>query len=247
MKDKQGLLIIHLQVNDALVLCNTNHLLQAFKDSINHKYSPKWTRKPTLYLRIKLHFSDDGSSIKISQPHQIFEYVVEGGFKEGYNGTTAVLPEATSKSDTQLVSSIITIKVDEDNFTIIKPCQDSAKRMWRALLSAHQNNTAGGRYMHLRSMMTTRAGSDEKVKKLIGTMDVIRQRLMNVCPEGNVSIDDLYVSSLISALPESWTSVTTPLELQSVVTAGELKKVLRGHLVKMKNKETSMLSAPVAM
>lgn len=101
--------------------------------------------------------------------------------------------------------------------------------------------------MHLRSMMTTRAGSDEKVKKLIGTMDVIRQRLMNVCPEGNVSIDDLYVSSLISALPESWTSVTTPLELQSVVTAGELKKVLRGHLVKMKNKETSMLSAPVAM
>lgn len=95
--------------------------------------------------------------------------------------------------------------------------------------------------------MTTRAGSDDEVTKLIGTMDVIRQRLLNVCPDGNVSIDDLYVSSLISALPDSWTSVTSPLELQSHVSPGELKQVLRGHIVKLKNKESSLSTAPVAL
>lgn len=175
------------------------------------------------------------------------EYVIEGGYKEGYNGTTAILPDAASRTDNRLVSSIITSRVDEDNFTVIEPCQDSAKRMWRALSSAHQNNTAGGRYMYLRSMMTTRAGSDDEVTKLIGTMDVIRQRLLNVCPDGNISINDLYVSSLISALPESWTSVTSPLELQAHVSPGELKRVLRGHIVKLKNQETSSSTASVAL
>lgn len=85
--------------------------------------------------------------------------------------------------------------------------------------------------------MTARAENDDDVLKLIGTMDVLRQRLMNVCPDGNVSVDDLFVSSLISALPESWTSVTAPLELQPSITPVELKKVLRGHSVKLKNRE----------
>lgn len=93
--------------------------------------------------------------------------------------------------------------------------------------------------MHLRAMMTARAEGDDDVLKLIGTMDVLRQKLMNVCPDGTVSVDDLFVSSLISALPESWTSVTAPLELQPSVTPTELKKVLRGHSVKLKNRETS--------
>lgn len=101
------------------------------------------------------------------------EYVIEGGFKEGYNGINAVLPDATVKSDNQLVSSIIASRVHEDNYVTITPCQDSARRMWRALEGAHQNNTAGGRYMHLRSMMTTCAESDEDVSKLISTMDTI--------------------------------------------------------------------------
>lgn len=93
--------------------------------------------------------------------------------------------------------------------------------------------------MHLRAMMTTRTDNDEDVLKLIGTMDIIRQRLLNVFPDGLVSVDDLYVSSLISALPESWTSVTDPLELQLAVTPSELKKVLRGHAIKLKNHDSS--------
>lgn len=101
------------------------------------------------------------------------KYGVEGGFKEGYNGNTNVIPKATSKADNRLVSSIITSRVHEENFVMILPHQDRARRMWRALSASHQNNTAGGRYMHLRSMMTTRAGNDEEVSKLIGSMDFL--------------------------------------------------------------------------
>lgn len=165
------------------------------------------------------------------------EYVVEGGHKEGYNGTTNIISDAMTKADNRMVSSIITSRVHEDNFISIVPCQDSAKRMWRALSAAHQNTSAGGRFMHLRAMMSARADGDDNVLKLIGTMDVLRQKLLNVCPEGTVSVDDLFVSSLISALPESWTSVTAPLELQATVTPTELKKVLRGHSIKLKNRE----------
>lgn len=174
------------------------------------------------------------------------EYVIEGGFKEGYNGSSTVLPDVTMKSDNRLVSSIIASRVHEENFATIAPCQYSARRMWRALSAAHQNNTAGGRYMYLRSMMTLRADGDDDVSRLITTMDTTRQRLLNVCPEGTVSVDDIYVSSLISALPNSWTSVTAPLELQSVVTPAELKKVLRGHFIKIKNRETTTQSSASA-
>lgn len=77
------------------------------------------------------------------------EYVVEGGFKEGFNGTTRVLPEETVNADNRLVSSIITSRVHEENYVTIVPCQDSARRMWRALTADHQQTTAGGWYMNL--------------------------------------------------------------------------------------------------
>lgn len=101
------------------------------------------------------------------------EYVIKGGYKEGFNSTTNLLPEATAKSDKWLVPSIITSRVHEDNFVPIVPHQDRAKRMWQALSSSHWNNTAGGQYMQLQSMMTTKADSDNNVLKFIGTMDVI--------------------------------------------------------------------------
>lgn len=167
------------------------------------------------------------------------EYVIEGGYKEGFDGSSNVLSDSIIKSDNRFVSSIIASRVHEENFATIMPCQDSAKRMWKALSSAHQNNSAGGRYMHLRALMTARAETDDEVLKLITLMDINRQRLLNVCPDGTVSVDNIFVSSLISALPDSWTSVTAPLELQAVVTPSELKSGLRGHSIKLKNREPS--------
>lgn len=82
-------------------------------------------------------------------------------------------------------------------------------------------------------MMSTKAENDEDVSKLITNTDTIQQHLLNIFPDGTVSVDDFYISSLISALPESWTSVTAPLELQLVVTPLELKRVLRGHIAKI--------------
>lgn len=163
------------------------------------------------------------------------EYVVEGGHKEGYNSTINLLPDAAVRADNHMVSSIITSQIHKDNFVAIVSCQDSARRMWQALSSSHQKNSASGQYMHLQAMLTAHAEGDDDLLKLIGSMDVLCQRLMNVCPEGTVSAKNLYVSSLISAVPESWTSVTAPLELQPSVTPTELKKVLCEHSVKLKN------------
>lgn len=101
------------------------------------------------------------------------EYVVEGGYKKGFTGTTTVLPEAVIRADNRLVSSIITSHVHEDNYVTISPYQHSACHMWKALSSAHQNSTAGGRYMHLRSMMSQCASNDDNILKLIVTMDVL--------------------------------------------------------------------------
>lgn len=75
MKDKRGLLIIHLHVDDSLVFSDNPELLASFESFINAQYSLKWTRKPTLYLGLKLDIADDMSTIKISQP-QYTEFVL---------------------------------------------------------------------------------------------------------------------------------------------------------------------------
>lgn len=80
--------------------------------------------------------------------------------------------------------------------------------------------------MHLHSMMSQQVLSDNDVSKLVVAMDVLRQQLLNVFPEGTVSFNDLFISSLIPALLDDWTSVTAPLKLQATVTPIELKNVL---------------------
>lgn len=171
------------------------------------------------------------------------EYVVEGGYEEWFNGTTSILPDTAIRTDNHLVSSIITSRVNQENYVTISPCQHSARLIWRALLSAHQNSTTRGSYMHLHSMMSQQVLSDNDVSKLIDAMDVLRQQLLNVCPEGTVSFNDLFISSLIPALLDDWTSVTAPLKLQATVTPIELKNVLWGHLNKLKNWESMLVAA----
>lgn len=71
LKDPLGLLVIHLHIDDSLVFCDSDDLFNKFKAFIGSKYSLKWTMAPSLYLGIKLDFSDDGSVVSISQTHYI--------------------------------------------------------------------------------------------------------------------------------------------------------------------------------
>lgn len=118
-------------------------------------------------------------------------------------------------------------RVHEDNFTVILSYKHGTCSMWKAIDTAHQNNTASGRYMHLRAMFTTRGQCDEEIPKLITTKDTLRQRLWNARPDGQLSINDIYFIAAISALPKSWTTVTAPLKLKANVTGAKLKSVLR--------------------
>lgn len=69
MKDKRGLLIIHLHVYDSLIFCDNETLLESFKTFIHNSYELKWTNTPSLYLGIKIDILKD--SILISQPQYI--------------------------------------------------------------------------------------------------------------------------------------------------------------------------------
>lgn len=76
-------------------------------------------------------------------------------------------------------------------------------------------------------MFPTQAENKTNVPDLITEIAALVQRLWNTSADGKISIDDVYVKSVISALPESWPSVTSTLEPQSQVTRVELKSVLR--------------------
>ena len=94
MKDKRGLLIIHLHVDDSLVFSDNPELLSSFESFINQQYNLKWTRKPTLYLGLKLDIADDMSSIKISQP-QYIDFVLERFAMVNCNPAKSPIPQKT--------------------------------------------------------------------------------------------------------------------------------------------------------
>lgn len=62
---------------------------------INKQYNLKWTRKPTLYLGLKLDIADDMSSIKISQP-QYIDFVLKRFAMVNCNSAKTPLPQKTS-------------------------------------------------------------------------------------------------------------------------------------------------------
>lgn len=77
------------------------------------------------------------------------DYTIEGTFKEGFDDDKNKLLEAEARRDNRLVCSIITSRVHEENFPVTQPVTSNAKHMYLALRSAHQNTSAGSKYMHL--------------------------------------------------------------------------------------------------
>lgn len=70
-KKNEGILIIHLHVDDSDIFCSSLSLLLSFRTCLDKAYNVKWTEEPTLYLGI--HMSDDRTAgvAKISQRHYI--------------------------------------------------------------------------------------------------------------------------------------------------------------------------------
>ena len=64
------------------------------------------------------------------------EHVIKGGFREGFNAMSNVLPDTSIKADNRLVSLIIASRLHKENFVTIVRCQYSLKGMWRALYAA---------------------------------------------------------------------------------------------------------------
>lgn len=70
-KDKDGLLILHLHVDDSMVFASSPEVMAQFKVFLESEYEVKWTSRPTLYLGIRLNISEAGKLIAIDQYHYI--------------------------------------------------------------------------------------------------------------------------------------------------------------------------------
>lgn len=54
LKTSKGILIVHLHVDDSLVLCSSLYLLDNFVVFLDSVFTVKWTKSPSLYLGIKI-------------------------------------------------------------------------------------------------------------------------------------------------------------------------------------------------
>lgn len=59
------------------------------------------------------------------------DYIVEVGYKEGYNGTDQKLPEDEERQDQKKMLSIITHLVNGENLTILPPVQHRDKLIFK--------------------------------------------------------------------------------------------------------------------
>lgn len=69
--DSNGLLILHLHVDDSMVFASSVAVMDQFKTFLESQYDIKWTACPTLYLGIRITVSDTSSIINLDQSHYI--------------------------------------------------------------------------------------------------------------------------------------------------------------------------------
>lgn len=71
VKDTRGTLVIHLHVDDSLLVCSSRSMLDEFVSFLNSVFEVKWTDSPSLYLGIKINFDTKKKVCSLSQAHYI--------------------------------------------------------------------------------------------------------------------------------------------------------------------------------
>lgn len=71
VKNTHGVLIIHLHVDDSLLVCSSKLLLDSFVTFLDSVFDVKWTKSPSLYLGIKVSFDAVNRTCSLSQSHYI--------------------------------------------------------------------------------------------------------------------------------------------------------------------------------
>lgn len=107
-QDDQGLLILHLHVDDSMVFASSDAVMQRFKQFIHSEYNIKWTDSPTLYLGIRINVSVDNTLISINQS-QYIESTLERFALTNCNPTKSPLPHKTiltSGTDDEIKAAI---------------------------------------------------------------------------------------------------------------------------------------------
>lgn len=164
-------------------------------------------------------------------------YVIEDTPKAGV--TTAPQTKESLASDHLRVCSLLTARVHEDNYSLINSQRTNAATMFQTLKAHHQNRSAGGQYLYMRQMMLLNTSEDvEDVLKMMLQLDTLRSKLTAICTQGNISIDDFYVASVISSLPEAWAGCTRHLESQTIISVTDIKNAVRAEATKRRNRDT---------
>lgn len=71
LKTSSSILAIHLHMDDSLVVCSSQSMLNHFVTFLDSAFDVKWTREPSLYLGIKITFNATHRTCSLSQSHYI--------------------------------------------------------------------------------------------------------------------------------------------------------------------------------
>lgn len=94
LKNRLGVVIIHLHVDDSLLFCSSAQLLEEVMTFLDSVFTVKWTTNPTLYLGIELRFNHDTATCSLSQTHYI-ETVLDRFKMTNCNSVRTPLPVKT--------------------------------------------------------------------------------------------------------------------------------------------------------
>ncbi|KAG0150785.1 hypothetical protein CROQUDRAFT_713255 [Cronartium quercuum f. sp. fusiforme G11] len=190
---------------------------------------------------------------KLSSPHSesnwtVWDYHMMTSL-DGYDLDEKRTSESVLESDKAVASSYISERLDNDNIPLIvnhrgKPC-----RIYTALRELHQNHSAGGVYLMIREIMNQAVEDVEEMPAHLSKMALLYQRLSALSVDGKISVNDLYVTALISSLAQSWSHVMQPLEIQYKVTPNSVLTCIHSKIVKYRTRDESpskLVSAPSA-
>lgn len=117
------------------------------------------------------------------------------------------------------------------------------KDMWHRLKSAHLHESSGSRYFLLRSLMAKEADSSDNIPSLILEIQSLGVKLKKLCKIGMISVEDIQVASLTSALPDSFAGVTSSFKQQEVVKFADVAKAINSHVLNRKNRTINQTSS----
>lgn len=159
-----------------------------------------------------------------------------------------VLPKDCSNKwikDNTKACALISRAVEDGNLKFIKPFRRDAAGMWASLQQAHEDSTSGGRMHLLHRLITTRM-EGEDVESHINSLHAIFELLDSlISAEAPRTVDEIFLTSILTSLPPDWLPVITPLMQRVSVDSAMVIRAIRNEATRRKTSSSLSLTSDV--